>query len=90
MDSTMNINDDLSPKNKINDNVKYKTNDIIWDNPKLKRKINNYMRQSLYQDIKDQGIYSETDEESGDDSIKNKDILEEIKRNEKDVKDLDK
>ena len=77
MDSTMNINNS-SPDRKVNDNEEYKVKDLIEENPKLKRKINAYMRQSLYQDIKDQGIYSETDEENEDDSIKNEDISDEI------------
>ena len=79
MDSTMNINDS-PPNSKINDNEKNKDNDIIKKNAKLKRKINTYMRQSLYQDIKDQGIYSDTEEENEDDSIKNEDISDEINK----------
>ena len=86
MDSSMNINDS-SPNRTINDNEKYKVKASIKENQKLKRKINAYMRKSLYQDIKDQGIYSDTEEENEDDSIQNEDISDEINKDENNAKD---
>ena len=86
MDSSMNINDS-TPNRKINDNEKYKVKASIKENQKLKRKINAYMRKSLYQDIKDQGIYSDTEEENEDDSIQNEDISDEINKDENNAKD---
>ena len=86
MDSSMNINDS-TPNRKINDNEKYKVKASIKENQKLKRKINAYMRKSLYLDIKDQGIYSDTEEENEDDSIQNEDISDEINKDENNAKD---
>ena len=86
MDSSMNINDS-TPNRKINDNENYKVKASIKENQKLKRRINAYMRKSLYQDIKDQGIYSDTEEENEDDSIQNEDISDEINKDENNAKD---
>ena len=50
-------------------NKKYKIKGLVEDEPKLRRKISRYMRETLFQSVKDQGLYSET-EESDDDSNK--------------------
>ena len=74
MNTSMNINN-------LNANENNKTKGLAEYNPRLKRKISNYMRQSLYHDIKDMGVYSETEDENEDYSIKTEDISEEINKN---------
>ena len=41
---------------------------ITEDSPKYRKKINVYMRKALFRSIKDEGLYSDTEEESEGDS----------------------
>ena len=46
---------------------KYKVKGLVEDNPKLRRKISNYMKEVVIQNMKDQGIYSETEDDIDED-----------------------
>ena len=45
----------------------YKIKGLVEDNPKYRRRISKHMREALFQSVKDQGLYSETEDESDDD-----------------------
>jgi len=47
-------------------NKKYNVKGLIEDNPKLRRRVSVHMRKALFENIKEQGLYSVTEEESGD------------------------
>ena len=64
------------PSHKINDldeysnlgyNKNYKIKGLMENNPKMRRRISNHIRQVLFQNIKDQGLYSETEDNNDED-----------------------
>ena len=59
----------------------YKIKGLVEDNPKYRRRISKHMREALFQSVKDQGLYSETEDESDDDddSLKSDDSYESSK-----------
>ena len=77
INNIINMNDNQINKNNLDENSKlnlekkYKVKGLVEDNPKLRRKISTYMKETLFQNMKDQGLYSVTEEESYDESIKN-------------------
>ncbi len=64
---TNNINNNDEESN-LGYNKTYDVNVLIGSRGYNKRKTSTYMRQTLYKKIKDEGIYSESEEESEDDS----------------------
>ena len=48
-----------------------------YNNPKLKRKISDYMKKAILKNMRNEGIYSETDDENIDDNIKNEENSDE-------------
>ena len=62
-------------------NKNYKIKGIVEDDPKYRRRISRHMRKALFQSVKDQGLYSETEDESDDDSLKS-DSSDESSKNE--------
>ena len=50
-------------------NKDYKIKGIIEDNPRMRRRVSVNMRKTLFQTIKEEGIYSDSEEESEEDSI---------------------
>jgi hypothetical protein len=76
INNIINNNDNQLNKNNLDENSKLsfknnlKVKGLVEDNPKLRRKkISVYMKETLIEDLKGQGIYSLTDEESDDESI---------------------
>ena len=76
INNIINNNDNQLNKNNLDENSKLsfknnlKVKGLVEDNPKLRRKkISIYMKETLIEDLKGQGIYSVTDEESDDESI---------------------
>ena len=74
--SNNNINNIINIMNKPNNfdedsnacfKKKYKVKGLVEDNPKLRRKISNYMKEVVIQNMKDQGIYSETEDDIDED-----------------------
>ena len=59
------INSSLDTFSSLQNDKNFKI--IMEDNPKYRKRISSNMRNSLYQNIKDQGLYSETEENSDDD-----------------------
>ena len=59
------INSSLDTFSSLQNDKNFKI--IMEDNPKYRKRISSHMRNSLYQNIKDQGLYSETEENSDDD-----------------------
>jgi len=57
----------------------YKIKGLVEDNPKLRRRVSVQMRKTLFQSVKDQGLYSDTDEENDESSFKNSSSEEESK-----------
>jgi hypothetical protein len=57
----------------------YKIKGLVEDNPKLRRRVSVQMRKTLFQSVKDQGLYSDTDEEDDESSFKNSNSEEESK-----------
>ena len=49
----------------------YNVKELVKDNQKSNNKKNNYLKEVVIQNMKAQGIYSETEDEIDDDSIKN-------------------
>ena len=63
----INADDEIDDDSPLGYNKNYKIKVLMEDNPKLRRRISVHMRKALFQNIKDQGLYSVTEEESGDD-----------------------
>ncbi len=70
INNIINNNDNQLNKNNLDENSKLsfknnlKVKGLVEDNPKLRRKkISIYMKETLIEDLKGQGIYSVTDEE---------------------------
>ena len=63
----INADDEIDDDSPLGYNKNYKIKVLMEDNPKLRRRISVQMRKALFQNIKDQGLYSVTEEESGDD-----------------------
>ena len=70
-----NINANIPNQNKANNldeysnlgyNKNYKIKGLMENNPKLRRRISAQMRNALFQNIKEQGLYSETEEDIDD------------------------
>ena len=55
---------------------KYKIKGVVENDPRYRRKVSRYMRKALFQSVKDQGLYSDTEEESDEDSFKSEEIEE--------------
>ena len=55
---------------------KYKIKGVVENDPIYRRKVSRYMRKALFQSVKDQGLYSDTEEESDEDSFKSEEIEE--------------
>ena len=65
--------DNIEKENEINfgQNKKYEIKGLVIDDPKYRKKINAHIRNTLLQSIKDEGLYSNTEEDSeGDSNIK--------------------
>ena len=54
-------------------NKEYNIKGITEDNPQLRRRVSTHMRKALFQTIKEEGLYSENEEESEDESIESED-----------------
>ena len=86
--NNINILDTPTNANNIDDyshlgyNKNYKIKGLVEDDPKFRRKISQYMRETLFQNVKDQGLYSETEEDNDEDSIKSGDSSEETNKTE--------
>ena len=55
---------------------KYKIKGVVENDPRYRRKVSRYMRKALFQSVKDQGLYSDTEEEDSDDDFKSEEIEE--------------
>ena len=64
-------------------NKNYKIKGIMEDDPKKRRRVSQHMRKALFQTIKEEGIYSDTEEESEDESIESGDSIYESNSNTK-------
>ena len=64
-------------------NKNYKIKGIMEDDPKKRRRVSQHMRKALFQTIKEEGIYSDTEEESEDESIESGDSIYESNSNSK-------
>ena len=60
-------NNDLDDYSNLGYNKQYKIKGLMESNPKLRRRISSHMRSALIQNIKEQGLYSATEEDSDDD-----------------------
>ena len=62
--------DTIEKENDINfgQNKKYEIKGLVIDDPKYRKKINAHMRNTLLQSMKDEGLYSNTEEDSEGDS----------------------
>ena len=62
-------NDNISNYNILNNNNKYDVKALIDQNKTAKNRASQYMRATLFQQIKNEGIYDESEEEKEDDSF---------------------
>ena len=62
-----NSNNDLDDYSNLGYNKQYKIKGLMESNPKFRRRISSHMRSALIQNIKEQGLYSATEEDSDDD-----------------------
>ena len=60
--------DSIENEKNIELNKHYEIKGLAEDDPKYRKKINAHMRKALIQSIKDEGLYSDTEEESEGDS----------------------
>ena len=60
-------NNDLDDYSNLGYDKQYKIKGLMESNPKLRRRISSHMRSALIQNIKEQGLYSATEEDSDDD-----------------------
>ena len=59
-------NDEIDDYSHLGYNRKYNIKGFMEDNPKFRRRISVRMREALFENVKEQGLYSVTEEESGD------------------------
>ena len=79
-----NIMKDKDNESNLGYNKTYNCDILITDDRRRQRRTSQYMRRALFQRIKDEGIYSESEEESEDESINSESLDSTSNKNNKD------